>query len=67
MEALVSLAENRVPGIAKILNELLKQASGVVKETITCALKELNLRKWEEKGYFTIEADFSPEDDSFPG
>jgi len=67
VEALVSLAENRVPGIAKILNELLKQASGVVKETITCALKELNLRKWEERGYFTIEADFSPEDDSFPG
>ena len=65
VEALVSLAERRVRGISELLEELRLVTGGVVRESIICALQELNLQKWEEQGFLTIEADFEREDGLF--
>ena len=64
VEALVSLAERRIPGINDILEHLLTLADdNVVRKAIHCALKEINLQRWEAKGYLTIEADFDSQED----
>ncbi|MFH1068309.1 MAG: HEAT repeat domain-containing protein [Candidatus Glassbacteria bacterium] len=64
VEALVSLAERRVRGIAELLEDLRRTAKGVVEQALTCALKELNVQQWEKQGFLTIEADFDPSGDS---
>ena len=64
VEALVSLAERRVKGISGLLGELNAQTGDKeVREAIDCALKEINLQKWEEQGYLTIEAEFDSQEE----
>ncbi|OGG01242.1 MAG: hypothetical protein A3F83_15070 [Candidatus Glassbacteria bacterium RIFCSPLOWO2_12_FULL_58_11] len=65
VEALVSLAERRARGISELLEELRLVTGGVVRESIICALQELNLHKWEEQGFLTIEADIEREGSLF--
>lgn len=59
VEALVSLAERRIQGISDILEQLRTHTKDkIVRKAIQSALKEINLQKWEEQGYLTIEAEF---------
>ena len=59
VEALVSMAERRVHGISNILEQLRTLTEDrIVRKAIHCALKEINLQRWEEQGYLTIEAKF---------
>ena len=62
VEALVSLAEPRMKEVYGKLQQLSGRTEGRVLEAIECALKELSSSDWQKKGYFTIEADYKPED-----
>jgi len=65
VEALVSLAERRVQGISGLLEKLRPLAGDkIVRKAIHCALKEINLQRWEERGYLTIEAEFDSQEES---
>ena len=65
VEALVSLAERRVQGISDLLEQLRPHAKDKnVRKAIQCALKEINLQRWEEQGYLTIEAEFDSQEES---
>jgi len=65
VEALVSLAERRVQGISGLLEKLRPLAGDkIVRKAIHCALKEINLQRWEEQGYLTIEAEFDSQEES---
>lgn len=61
VEALVSLAENRVTVVQEKLQALSGKTKGRLRKAIDCALKELSLSQWQEKGYLTIEAEFRPD------
>jgi len=63
VEALVSLAESRLEAVSGKLQALSGKTGGRVSEAVECALKELNLSQWQEKGYLTIEAKFQPDND----
>ncbi|MEA1996582.1 MAG: HEAT repeat domain-containing protein [Gemmatimonadota bacterium] len=67
VEALVSLAERKVRGITETLEGLKPGATGNTGKAIQCALKELNLQRWEEQGFLTIEADLEREEDKLGG
>jgi len=68
VEAMVSLADKGVDGVADILKELTgKVASGPLEESLQAALRELNVRQWDKKGYITIEAEIEDEDEGRPG
>ncbi len=63
VEAFVSLADKGVDGVADILKELTeKAAAGPLEESLQAALRELNVRQWDDKGYITIEAEVEDED-----
>ena len=65
VEALVSLAERRVRGISDLLEQLRPLTKDrIVRKAIHCALKEINLQRWEEQGYLTIEAEFDSQEES---
>ena len=65
VEALVSMAERRVHGISDILEQLRTLAEDrIVRKAINCALKEINLQRWKEQGYLTIEAEFDSQENS---
>jgi hypothetical protein len=61
VEALVSLAENRVTVVQEKLQALRGKTEGPLRKAIDCALKELSLSQWQKKGYLTIEAEFKPD------
>lgn len=65
VEALVSMAERRVHGISDILEQLRTLSKDrIVRKAINCALKEINLQRWKEQGYLTIEAEFDSQENS---
>jgi HEAT repeat protein len=63
VEALVSLADRGVKGIAELIAELVESAEGELKEALQAAGRELSIQDWEDKGFLTIEADLEREDD----
>ncbi len=57
VEALVSLADRGVEGVADIIRKLGDKAAAELAKSLQAALCELNIRQWDEKGYITIEAE----------
>ncbi len=67
VEAFVSLADKNVDGVADIIKSLGDKAGGAVAEALQAALRELNVRQWDDKGYITIEAEVEDEDEGRSG
>lgn len=62
VEALVSLADRGVDGVADIIRKLGDKAAGELAKSLQAALCELNVRQWDKEGYITIEAELEDED-----
>jgi HEAT repeat protein len=63
VEALVTLAQKPVKGVAAVLQKLNSESEGVLREALLNALREVNAEDWESRGYLTIEAEFQRDKD----
>ncbi len=67
VEALVSLADRGEEGVLDIIKKLSGKVTGTLADSLSAALRELNVRQWDEDGYVTIEAELEDQDEGGSG